>query len=236
MNHMMSMSGSLSLVAAFVAGMAGSVHCLAMCGGLSGALVLRVRRRGAWTGHTLVHTSMYQLGRLTSYGIAGALSAGVFGTVPALLEFQTLSVALRALAGLVLIGAAIGVLFKWRPLARVEQWGGRLWRHIIPLARSLPADRLRGSFLLGMLWGWLPCGMVYSLLLVAALSGTPAKGAATMLCFGLGTLPAIVSAGLASAQLVRLSAGRRLNTVFGVLLLVLGVLAVVAPWGMRTPM
>jgi sulfite exporter TauE/SafE len=236
MNHLMPMCGSLSLVAAFLAGMAGSVHCLAMCGGLSGALVLRVRRSGASPGRTITHTVTYQLGRLASYGLAGALGGSVIGVVPALFEFQPLGLALRALAGLVLVAAAIGVLFTWRPLARIEQLGGRLWRHITPLTRNIPVDRIGGSFLLGMLWGWLPCGMVYSMVLVAALSGTPAKGAATMLCFGLGTLPAILSAGLAGAQLLRLSAGRRLNTVFGALLLVLGIMTVIAPWGMHTHM
>lgn len=235
MNHVMPMSGSFSLLAAFLAGMAGSVHCLAMCGGLSGALVLRVRRGGASPGRTVTHTVTYQIGRLASYALAGALGGSLIGVLPELLEFQPLGLALRALAGLVLVGAAVGVLFNWRPLARIEQLGGRLWRHVTPLTRNIPADRIRGSLLLGMLWGWLPCGMVYSMVLVAALSGTPAKGAATMLCFGLGTLPAIVSAGLASAQLLRLSAGRRLNTVFGVLLLVLGIMTVVAPWGRYMP-
>lgn len=233
MNHLMPMSGSLSLWAAFLAGVAGSVHCLAMCGGVSGALVLRVRRSGAAAGRTVTHALTYQLGRLASYGLAGALGGSLIGAVPALFEFQPLGLVLRSLAGLVLIGAAIGVLFTWRPLARIEQLGGRLWRHITPLTRSIPADRIAGSFLLGMLWGWLPCGMVYSMVLVAALSGTAAKGAATMLCFGLGTLPAVLSAGLASAQLLRLNAGRRLNTVFGALLLVLGIVTVVAPWSVH---
>ncbi len=235
MNHVMPMTGSLTLIAAFLAGMAGSLHCLAMCGGLSGALVLRVRRGGASSGRTVAHTVTYQLGRLASYGAAGALGAGVIGLVPALLKFQAVGLGLRALAGLVLIGAAMGVLFNWRPLAPIERLGGRLWRRIAPLTRNLPADRISGSFLIGVLWGWLPCGMVYSMLLVAALSGTPARGAATMLCFGLGTVPAILSAGLASAQFLRLSAGRRFNTVFGALLLVLGIMTAVAPWGMHAP-
>ena len=234
MNHVMPMMGSLSLFAAFLAGLAGSVHCLAMCGGLSGALTLRVRRSGASLGGTVTHSVTYQLGRLASYGFAGALGAGLIGMAPALLALEPLALVLRALAGLVLICAAIGVLFTWRPLAPIERLGGRLWRHVTPLARKLPADRISSSFVLGMLWGWLPCGLVYSMVLVAALSGTAIKGAATMLCFGLGTLPAILSAGLASAQIFRLGAGRRLNTVFGVLLFMFGVMTVVAPWVTHT--
>lgn len=233
MNHIMGVSGSLPLFAAWLAGIAGSVHCLAMCGGLSGALLLRVRRSGASPGRMVTHTATYQLGRLASYGLAGALGGSVIRMVPTLVAFQPLGIALRALAGLVLMGAAMGILFKWRPLARIERFGGWLWRHIAPLSRNLPADRFSGSFLLGMLWGWLPCGMVYSMLLVAALAGTPAKGAATMLCFGLGTLPAILSAGFASVQIIGLSAGRRLNAVVGSLLLVLGIMTAIAPWSLH---
>src|SRR5665213_781050 len=103
-------------------------HVMPMSGGLSGALVLRVRRSGASPGRTITHTVTYQLGRLASYGLAGALGGSLIGVVPALIEFQPLGLALRALAGLVLIAAAIGVLFTWRPLAGIEQLGGRLWR------------------------------------------------------------------------------------------------------------
>ena len=232
MNHLMPMMGALSLFAALLAGLAGSVHCLVMCGGLSGALTLRARHAGASVGRTASHAITQQLGRLASYAIAGALSASAISMVPALLAFEPLGLALRALAGLVLIGAAVGILFSWRPLGRVEQLGGRMWRHLAPLTRKLPADRISGSFFLGMLWGWLPCGMVYSMVLVAALSGSALKGAATMLCFGLGTLPAILFAGLASTQILHMRTGRRLNTAFGVLLLVLGLLTVAAPWTM----
>ena len=101
----------------------------------------------------------------------------------------------RSLAGLVLIGVGTGVLFKWRPLAGLERLGGRLWRHVAPLARAIPARGLTGAVLLGMLWGWLPCGFVYSMLIFAALKGGALQGAAMMLCFGLGTAPAVLGAG-----------------------------------------
>lgn len=121
------------------------------------------------------------------------------------------------------------LLFAWRWLARIEQLGARLWRRLAPLTRNLSAERLRGSFSLWMLWGWLPCGMVYSMLLVAALWQRGGGGGA-MLCFGLGTVPAILAAGLASGRLLRLRPGRRLNWTLGVLVLTFGILTVVAPW------
>jgi hypothetical protein len=137
---------------------------------------------------------------------------------------------MRVLAGVVLVAAAIGILTAWRPLAPLERLGGRLWTHIAPVARSVPATSTSGSLLLGMLWGLLPCGMVYAMLLVATLAGSTAKGAATMLCFGLGTVPAVLAAGLMSAKLLRLSAGRRLNVVMGSLLLICGLLTLLEPF------
>ncbi len=234
MNPSMSMTGALSLAAAFLAGLAGSVHCMAMCGGLSGALTLRTRHAGVSSRGAFAHSLVRQLGRLASYSIAGAVSAGVIGSIATFIAFQPLGLALRSMTGLVLVAAAVGMLFTWRPLARVEALGGRLWRQLSPLTRGISADRLSGSLLLGMLWGWLPCGMVYSMLLLAALSGSAAKGAATMLSFGLGTTPALILACLASTQILRPRAGRGLNLAFGMLLLALGILSVVAPWVLPT--
>ena len=84
-----------------------------------------------------------------------------------------------------------------------------------------------------MLWGWLPCGMVYSMLMVAALSGGAARAAATMLCFGLGTLPAVFTAGVASAHVMRVEHARGFKLVLGSLLLVFGIATALAPWTLR---
>jgi sulfite exporter TauE/SafE len=224
---------SFTLLAAFLAGLAGSVHCLAMCGGISGALGVRARGQGAGPLNVALQCATHQLGRLTSYALAGAMIGSAAGFVPALLHNDELILAMRALAGLVLVGAAIGVLSTWRPLAQLERMGATCWRHLAPLSRSLPANRPAGQFLLGMLWGWLPCGMVYSMLMVAALSGAAGRGAATMLCFGLGTVPAVFSAGVASAQVLRVNRARGVKTALGSLLLVFGVATALAPWTLR---
>jgi uncharacterized protein len=229
MNHLMAVSGPISLLAALVAGAAGSVHCLAMCGGLSGALGLRARRNGAAPGRVFVHSAAYQIGRIASYGIAGALVGAFGGVLQAAFDFGRVALIARILAGLILIAAAIGVLFKWRPLGRLELLGGRLWNHIAPLARAVPADGLRGSLLLGMIWGWLPCGLVYSMLLVAALAGSALMGAATMVSFGVGTAPAVLAAGLLSGQVWRVAMARGLNFAAGSLLLVFGLVTMLGP-------
>jgi hypothetical protein len=229
MSHFMAVCGSVSLLGAFIAGTAGSVHCLAMCGGLSGALALRTRL-GVSVGHTFGQTLMYQIGRLSSYTLAGALVGALGASLLTAFDIERLANGMRMLAGVVLVAAAIGILSAWRPLAPLERLGGRLWTHIAPLARSIPAPSTSGSLLIGMLWGFLPCGMVYSMLLVATLAGSTAKGAATMLCFGLGTVPAVLAAGLISAKLLRLRAGRRLNAVAGSLLLLCGLLTLLVPF------
>jgi sulfite exporter TauE/SafE len=218
----------VSLSAAFVVGMAGSVHCLAMCGGLSGALGMR-SRRAATPWQASMHAASYQIGRLTSYTLAGAIVGASGSLLQEMFDLDRLAVAARILAGLVLISVATGVLFNWRPLSRLERLGGRLWSRIAPLARSLPSTGLGGSILLGMLWGWLPCGFVYSMLIFAALAGSAGQAAAMMLCFGLGTAPAVFGASLLSAQLWRVTVARGLHQVAGWLLLIFGALTALGP-------
>jgi sulfite exporter TauE/SafE len=191
---------------------------------------MRARRGGATPGRAFVHALTYQVGRIGSYAMAGARVGSFGGVLRAAFDLRTAALVSRSLAGFVLILAAVGVLSKWRPLSRLEHLGGRLWKHLAPVARALPATGLRSSLLLGMLWGWLPCGLIYSMLLVAALAGGPLQGAVTMLSFGLGTAPAMLATGLAGGQVWRAVMARRFNVAAGSLLLVFGFLSMLAPW------
>jgi uncharacterized protein len=125
MQHLMQHAGlgdPLSLSAAFVVGMAGSVHCLAMCGGISGALGMRAR--GAATPQrAAVLTGCYQVGRLTSYTLAGAIVGAFSGWMQGMFDLNRVALIARILAGLVLVSVGTGVLFKWRPLAVLERLG-----------------------------------------------------------------------------------------------------------------
>jgi sulfite exporter TauE/SafE len=234
MNHFMAAAAPISLVAAFVAGAAGSVHCLAMCGGISGALGMRAKRNGVGPRQAFVHSMTYQVGRIGSYSVAGALVGGLGGALQSAFDFNRVALVSRVLAGTILVLAAIGVLSKWRPLSSLERLGGRLWQQIAPLARAVPADGLGGSLLLGMLWGWLPCGLIYSMLLIAALSGSVFMGAATMLSFGVGTAPAVLAAGLAGGQVWRTATARGWNFAAGSLLLAFGLVTMLGPLGLHT--
>jgi sulfite exporter TauE/SafE len=222
-------SGQISLAAAFVAGVAGSVHCLAMCGGLSGALGMRARRLGKARGQALLHAASSQAGRIFSYSIAGLLCGSAGRLLTSLLDLARVALIVRIAAGLLLIAIALRVLLGWRLLGSLERWGGRLWVKLAPLARASDPANLSTSVLLGMIWGWLPCGLLYSMLIFSALTGSAFQGAATMLLFGLGTWPAMLGGSLFSARIGRVTTARGMNAIAGWLLFAFGVITVLAP-------
>lgn len=192
-------AGALDLVvtlagAAFVVGLLGGVHCVAMCGGITASLSGAAGPRlPAWQVH-----SGYNLGRIASYGIAGAIAGTLGGGGLLLHELLPVQVAFLIVANVLLValGLYLGGWSQW--IVRLEAPGRRVWRLVQPhVGRLLPVDSWPKALAAGALWGWLPCGLVYSLLASALLAGSPAGGAAVMLAFGLGTLPNLLGAGLA---------------------------------------
>lgn len=215
-----------TLGAAFLAGLAGGAHCASMCGGLVGiACGARAREmsRRAWWGRTLA----YNGGRIASYVVAGALT-GALGAAGLSLRgtpfAQQMLLALMSSA-LVLLGAYIA---GFTPLVRtIESAGAVLWRRIEPYShRFLPVDSAPRAFGLGMVWGWLPCGMVYAALIAALATADIWHGAALMLAFGLGTLPNLLAIGAAFGGAVRLARSRAARTVFAVLIIGVGLFGI----------
>jgi len=208
------------LAAVFLIGLLGGVHCIGMCGGIVGALTLQTPRRSrAWSMHLA-----YSAGRIASYAAAGAIMGLIGGAGLMFNHILPVQLLFYVLANLVLIGLGLYLagLNKW--LARLESLGGWLWRRIQPYSvRFLPADTAPKAFALGTLWGWLPCGLVYSVLATALVSGGAARGAGLMLAFGLGTLPNLLLAGMALKRLREFTANRRLRLAAGVLVAAFGV-------------
>lgn len=190
------MIAEASLTAAFLVGLMGSGHCLGMCGGIAGSLAMSSGGRA--------RALVPHLGRIGGYALLGGL-AGVLGAALTLGGILPGSgVTLRVVLGLLFVGIGLGLVLDWRGLAGLERLGGRLWLRVQPLvagARTVPGAG--GALLVGMLWSLLPCGMVYSMLAVAAATGGPADGAAVMAAFGLGTLPSMAFGSLAFARWVR---------------------------------
>jgi sulfite exporter TauE/SafE len=215
-------AGTLSLTAAFLAGLAASGHCLAMCGGIAGALAMR--RPGGTAGSRVGLALAYNLSRVTSYALAGAI-AGLLGrTLLKAVDVAPLSVAFRVLAGAIMLAVAARLLLGWRLLDPLEAGGARLWRRLAPwTTRQGRSGGIGGAIGLGLAWGWLPCGMTYSMLLLAATTASIGLGAAVMIAFGLGTLPSMVTASVAFERIARGLASRAsLRVIAGTLLLAFG--------------
>jgi sulfite exporter TauE/SafE len=179
------------LLAALLAGLVGSVHCLGMCGGIAGAL-------GMAGGGRASFAAAYSAGRIASYAVAGAI-AGAIGA--GLAGAAGLGPWLRLVMGIVLVLLGLQVALNLKLLAPLEAAGANLWRRLAPIARRLVPPRHVGQALaLGALWGWLPCGLVYGMLAAAAGSGSALGGAAFMAMFGLGTAPAMIGVAWASGR------------------------------------
>lgn len=192
------MSVSISHLTAFLLGFFGGVHCFGMCGGIVGVLTfgLKEEKRQNWVS-TFPYILMYNLGRLLSYSIAGAIAAGVGLFALDVFAVHQAQLVLKVVAGGFMIALGLYLGGWWSGLLRIEQVGTKLWRYIEPVGRRLmPVQTLGQAFVLGMVWGWLPCGLVYSVLIFAFTASTVADGAMIMFSFGLGTLPTVMTMGL----------------------------------------
>lgn len=206
------------LMSALLLGLFGSVHCLGMCGGIAGALGQALPEHAP--GADWLRGILYSSGRITSYTLAGA-GAGLAGEAFAM--GTGLGIVLRVCAGVLILAFGLHVAGWWNGLAALERIGLVAWRRLAPLARQIGRpDRIPKIFAVGMLWGWLPCGLVYSALMAASTTGTMALGAAFMACFGLGTLPALLAASGFGARLGAFLALRSSRRAAGILLLCFG--------------
>lgn len=212
------------LASAMVLGLLGGGHCLGMCGGLMGALTLAIPP--AQRSRRLRLLLAYNLGRVLSYATAGLL-LGLAGWA---LANSPVALAMRVLAGLLLVAMGLYLAGWWSGLTRIEGLGRGLWRHIQPLAtRLLPVSSLPRALLLGALWGWLPCGLVYSTLLWAASQADALDSAALMLAFGVGTWPVLLATGLAAERVNRLLRQRSVRMAGGLLVVLFGLWTLPGP-------
>ena len=215
------------LVTAFLIGLAGGVHCVAMCGGIVSALNLGNGSLPAHAGGSLAPLSRqlgYSLGRVASYTFAGAVAGGAGGmsllyrdVLPAQVVLLVAANGLIVLLGLYLAGIGTAVL-------ALERAGGFVWTTLRRLgARLSPADSGARAVGVGLAWGFLPCGLVYSVLAMALASGSPLRGAGVMAAFGLGTLPNLLMAGFLVHRLRRFLRAPRTRLLAGLGVVALGV-------------
>ena len=217
----------LVLGAALTAGVLGNLHCGAMCGGIA----VGIGSAGPAPKATY-HAVASNLGRVLGYGVMGAVAGGLGGGVLALVAMDGLGNALRAAAGLVLLWVALRLAWPRWAAAAAPLPAVPLWRWLAPLRARLPADGPLRPWLLGLLWGWLPCGLSITVLGAAWLQASALHGALTMLAFGLGTLPLMTLLGRSGARFARDGRWRWLGAgVVGTS----GVLTMAAPWLVSIP-
>ncbi len=188
----------LNAFSAFLVGIAGGVHCIGMCGGVVAAL-------NAVTPadqNKLPYTLAYNFGRITSYTIAGAIT-GALGQMAT--NFIPLGgPILSFISAIMLLLLACYLGNWWRGLVHVEALGQRLFRTLQPVSkRFIPFKNPAYAIPYGFIWGWLPCGLVYSTLTWSLAVGNAIDGALIMLAFGLGTLPTLVAASVGSQYLIK---------------------------------
>ena len=200
------------MLSAFGLGLAGAGHCLGMCGGIAVAL-------GTGDGQKRSQTVAYHMGRVASYTLLGAI-AGFAASVSSIAVW---TMGLRYAAGFLLVAMGLYVTGWWRGMAKLEQAGAALWRPVQRLsARLLPIRHWRHALGLGLCWGLMPCGLIYSSLAWAAASQQPAQAALLMFFFGLGTLPAMLATSFGAASVQQFLRRRGLKLVIGLFLMAAG--------------
>jgi len=218
---------SLSIFNAFIVGLFSTIHCLGMCGGIIGTLTMSLPEQARNNALRLfTFTSVFNFGRIVSYTLAGAI-AGAFGqTVMEIISPRYAHIILQVFATLIMVGIGIH-LAGWFPhFNLIEKIGTPLWKKLEPLAHKLlPVQRPAQAFMFGLIWGWLPCGLVYAALIWSTSSGDAIHGALFMLAFGAGTLLPVMTAGMLTGWMVKISHTPYIRPVVGSLIIILALLS-----------
>ena len=215
------------LFAAFMAGLFGSVHCIGMCGGLVGLFTRQQPDSQEQNNFlsALPHWLLTNFGRIGSYMLAGAIAGSIgAGAVGVFSASHVQNIGLM-LSGSFMVALGLYLAGWWQGLASIEKLGGGLWKRIQPALSRLLGKRGWGKSLLsGIIWGWLPCGLVYSMLVWAMTVATPMGGASIMLAFGLGTLPMLIGLGAVTTRLNALRQNKRVRQILGSIIIGFGLL------------
>ncbi len=188
-----------NLITAFMIGLAGGVHCIGMCGSIAGAFTFAVPKDVSLTPYVLC----YNVGRISSYTIAGMIT-GFLGSIFSSSLVIGITV-LQAFSIVFLLLLALYISDVYKGLIVLEKAGGIIWKKIAPYGKKLiPFKSPYHTILYGVIWGWLPCGLVYSALTWSLASGNTVQGGLFMLFFGLGTLPTLIASSFGASFLLPL--------------------------------
>jgi len=224
----------IAIGAAMLSGLLGGVHCVAMCGGVAAGVAVGAQPRDK--REALRAAMLSNLGRVLGYTLAGLLVGGFGAGLIQLFRLDSLLFGMRMAVGLMLILIALRLMFPGRGGNLLGKPGIALWQKIAPLQRHLlPANTPIRQLALGMLWGWLPCGLSLSLLTAAWLTANAMQAGLMMAAFGLGTLPLMLPLTYSGARAARwLNQGQTRRWAATVVLFA-GILTLAAPWLAHLP-
>jgi len=224
------MTTEITLIAAFITGLLGSVHCIGMCGGIVGTLSMGISQLNPGKpARMFPFLLLYNTGRLTSYVLAGILVAALGEASSEAFNQDTQQIG-ALLSGLFMVMLGLYIAGWWQVLTVLEKAGSHLWKLLQPIGNKLlPVKNYSHAFLLGGLWGWLPCGMVYAMLVFALSSQDSLQGGLIMLAFGLGTLPTLLLLGTAATRMRKFIHKPLVRQLAGTLIILFGLYNLMAP-------
>ncbi len=187
----------VTLFSVFLTGLFGSVHCVGMCGGIVGALTVCLPHQVRQSPfHVTLYLIIYNLGRLSSYTIAGLLVGLIGSQLTHSLLPETFHQFSMWISGIFMIALGLHLGQWWQTLAFLERMGHHVWCRVEPLGRHLlPVKTPLQAYGMGLVWGWLPCGLIYSVLVLPLTAKSAWQGGLLMFAFGSGTLPMMLSVG-----------------------------------------
>ena len=215
----------VQLIITFNLGLFSTLHCVAMCGGVISTMMLAGSDEKKTSNSNKFNISFaYNLGRIVSYSMAGLISGFVGEKIINISSSINLHFILQLIATTVLIGIALNMLAILPFNKLLESLGMKLWKYLQPLGKYLlPINTLSRALFFGMLWGWLPCGMVYAALLLSLSVASPMESMLLMFVFGLGTFPGMVSAGYFSGKLAELQTKKSLRVITAAILMLIAI-------------
>ncbi len=213
-------------VTALLMGLLGGVHCVGMCGGIVTALSMGIETPNVGKQKNsrpdVLILLGYNFGRIASYVLLGLIAGGLGSLAMDLTGLQQIRVSLQFISVLVMFAMGLYLAGWWYGLSKIERIGLGVWKRIEPLGRKLiPVRNPLSAVMLGGVWGWLPCGLVYSMLVWAITAADPVKGALIMLAFGLGTLPNLLLMGVFAAKIGAYLKQSKVRQLAGVLVIAL---------------
>ena len=220
------------LITAFSLGFLGSPHCVGMCGGIVGVLHSGVDDAIGGKKPQVLYSLAFNSGRLLSYSLAGMIAATLGSSLISLIGMESSHTAMQMISGAFMLALGLSIAGWWSGLSRIESFGFKFWRLLQPItSKFIPVRNKTQALLLGTLWGWLPCGLVYTALLLVLASGDAVQGGLTMLAFGLGTLPMLALLGLSAGKINQWRANPWVRSVMGTVIILFGIVTFVGLLG-----